>query len=685
MLKGQFIADARQQLKAGSPALTASDYSLVMSATSALPGRREILADTPLTLADLQAQGPAKGGAHRFDIYGYSGDILLFRDPQAKTGNTRQVLYIPGSQPAFVGFAGVDALREWVVEQARDPKKCAALAAHFSLHDRQDGATIFGTSGVNSALKGLAKKSHAWSRDAYIDMKASVIKGDVFTQSVGYIRQRQEADANTLIKSNGELDKDLWIADIEAGEAVLVPLSPLAAPVALVSALAGTALVGLGTDKAVSGDTQAERKQGLGVIGQGVLDILFSAGPAPDTPLVDPFEPSALPGEPASSRPENPLGTGTPLHPPKDPTQGVPQEITPIKSDMTGSLSKFRSGFTTETAARYRISAGEQKGMYQIAHELYVPIKVDGENSVALYRIRENKSGVFELVKPGEFSSWGAPWVKQNENGSFSVVRNELKGGGGGSSKIQSFEPGAYDVTVLGEAESLKRLEKDAKKFYSNAKAQVLPVHPEIPPNAPPAEVINTLYKKSAGIIVGEDHSEAAGLRFLIDNVAEFKRNNVTVLYTEGFTHDVQEDLNSFYDTGIFSQALKDNLRLIDRSHARHGHYTNTNLLSVMRENGIRTTAIDVPSVSPIERRLKTMNYYAAKVIEADKTANPEVKWVARVGAAHVFAYDDTPPILGLSELTGATGVELEDAAPNKETSIIQPPRRTQLFIDLKQ
>ena len=58
-------------------------------------------------------------------------------------------------------------------------------------------------------------------------------------------------------------------------------------------------------------------------------------------------------------------------------------------------------------------------------------------------------------------------------------------------------------------------------------------------------------------------------------------------------------------------------------------------------------------------------------------------KWVARVGSDHVFTYDGEPAIRGISQLTGATGVSVDDAIPGKGPSLIQSRDKTELYIDL--
>lgn len=376
MLKGQFIADARAQLTAGTDACTPSDYKLVIGlAGRHTPTETSGTSDSPITLLQLQTESSPNARVHRFDIYGLpSTDILRFYDPQSKNGNTRQILYIPGAKPAFICLNSVAELDAWIVEQAKDPQKRRALEAHFSLYDRQDGATIFGTSGVDSAFQGLADGS--WDSSKYIDMQKTVITEDIFTQMAQQIKQRQSKDADTLIRSNGELNKDLWISDISAGEQVLLPIVPLAGPIGLVTAAGGITLLGFGVNKAVNGDTQSERTQGAWTAFDGTLDILFSGG---GTVAAD--DPFAIPGTPVK----------------KFFGMSAIESFDRIRPSQAGNLSAY--------AVPDRMIAGvnaNPKKMYQLAHNWFIRY-TDDTNISKVYEIKSNfklSNNYVEIIDP---------------------------------------------------------------------------------------------------------------------------------------------------------------------------------------------------------------------------------------------------------------------------------------------
>lgn len=337
-LKGEFTQQARQQLKAHEAKIpaeralqapehqfTRDDYRLVMGAVSNLP----LDENTPLTVAQLQAQAPAKGivRAHAFDINGFrSNDIVRFTaqdDGEYKYINGRrdgtQILYIPGAKPAFLRFESLEKMDQWVVDQAKDPKKREALAAHFLLSDRQDNngpgflqglaeGLVPGLSllhkhrpeeGVDTALNNLA--TGQWDRleGTKIDRGNFAITGDVFRDMTSATQHRMRSDADVAIKSNSEVTRDTWLNDVTVAAGLLAKLAPIAAPVAAAAVLTGLTELALGAEKNASGDTQAERRDGASKAFDGLLNTLFSvdASGSVEDPFIPPEEIPARPSE----------------------------------------------------------------------------------------------------------------------------------------------------------------------------------------------------------------------------------------------------------------------------------------------------------------------------------------------------------------------------------------------------
>lgn len=407
-----------------------------------------------------------------------------------------------------------------------------------------------------------------------------------------------------------------------------------------------------------------------------------------------PAAPEATPTEPFKNPGENsgPSGTGQNRATPAD--RAAP-EVNRLRPSQWSDISSHAVAQGEQLISGAHANA---RGIYQVkgpegADRWFIQMS-DAENISHVYEIDgkfKTRDGYVNVIDP--ITRKAVITVHPTGDGAWEPIN----GPGGikwpwqsASPTTKPFDPGAYDYPANGEPSSSKTREKidkqlknDAGSYHKKAETRERPVHPGLPHDASAPEVIKTVYKKSDGMIVGEDHSQSAGLRLLIDNASELQNNQVKTLYSEGFDHSLQADLDHFYETGEFSAPLRTNLKLIDRAHSGHGNYTNRELLIKMRDHGIRVKAIDVPSVEPKSTRLKNMNFYAAKLIESDQAANPQAKWVARVGSDHVFTYDGDPPVRGISELTGATGVSVDTAIPDKGPSVIQSRDKTEIYIEL--
>lgn len=290
LLKGRFIASCRQAQQ--QQLLSQEQYQSLMTLVGGDPDPA-----APLSMERLRQRLPVTSAEVRsFDLYGYPATDILHITP---TGG-HQYLWVPELNSATLHvFKSPDALRAWVMAQARDPDLRAALAKHFSLYLRQDGKTW---SGVDSALAGLADGS--WSPEATIDYDDTPLHGDIFDLLTQRNRQRQDIDASTLITSNSELNRALWIAGLSSFEQLALPLVPLGWPIGLSTAVVGVALLGLGLDMSLNADSLSERKQGSWTAFYATLDLLFSAGgaaPAAETFVVaeEPIEaaPFSIPQE----------------------------------------------------------------------------------------------------------------------------------------------------------------------------------------------------------------------------------------------------------------------------------------------------------------------------------------------------------------------------------------------------
>lgn len=416
MLKGEFIRQARQQLKAfesKSPAeqalqapehtFTREDYRIVMGAVSNLP----LDENAPLTVAQLQEQAPVKGvvRAHAFDINGFkSSDIVRFTAQddgkyeylKGRRDGT-QILYIPGNVPAFLKFESFEKLDQWVADQGKDAKKREALASHFAKADRQDhDSGSFWKSvlhfvspltmlagegrpkeGVDTSLKQLGTGARDNLEGTVIDRGNFAIKGDVFSTMKDAAQARMSSDADVVIKSNSEVTRDTWLNDLSAAAGLLAKFAPIAEPAVVgLAAVTGLAETVLGTEKAVSGDTEKERADGGRKTFDGTLNTLFAVvgakGGAGEDPVVSPREkpsdpvgvvdtpePQTSPVDEAQPGPSSgsPVGKGSPLPAPTS------KPLFPMSPYATPGGEQLIDGVSPDALGVYRIK--DSIGLYR--------------------------------------------------------------------------------------------------------------------------------------------------------------------------------------------------------------------------------------------------------------------------------------------------------------------------------
>lgn len=254
LAKAQFISQATRQRKNAS--LNRANYSMLMSAINV--GNQGSARSEGRRVSSNRSDGVS---VRTFDIHGYEAtDILQFQ----RAGDPRIVLYLPGEDPPFRQFKNTQQLNAWVCRTGAVDKASQHLAQHFSLYNRQDGATLLGRSGVDSALKHLV--AGTWSHNLINtshQRRSSILVGDVFATLAARTEHRDLADANTKITSTLEVNKDIWRERLELINAAVAVTAPFAAPINLLLALGSLAQLAAGVSKAVEGDTTQQRASGV--------------------------------------------------------------------------------------------------------------------------------------------------------------------------------------------------------------------------------------------------------------------------------------------------------------------------------------------------------------------------------------------------------------------------------------
>ena len=709
LAKAALAKAAMSQRQEGS--LSPQAHDLVMRATG-LSGSEASWPD--LTLEDLQ-KNPPKDPTIEVGLlkvgHFQSTDLMYITDNKVRLGADGKklppltLLYIPGNSSPIHSFNSQAEMKAWFAEQMKDPHKREAMAAHFPLKDKPNG---YGRAGIVETLAGLGtwpekreppgglfSYDHRafrgfWNPQDFIGTEPSQSPFDEVTKRQ---KDRSYADAAVDITSNSDVIKKKIISGLEKAAKAAMFLAPLALLMPEV-ALAldafhlanGVIQTGIGIDDKIQGKPTGNERILFGFFNAAAVELPYIAR-------------AGRAGESAAGELESssikPSAETEPTAPGSEPARPNASGANRMSPSQWHDLSEY-----AETKGEQLIAGvTPNKGIYQVksvrgedrwfirmtnengAHQVY---EIDGR-----FKLR---NGYADIIDP--FSKKPVMTVHATVDGRWEPIN-----GPGGiklpwtkdSPSADQFDPAAYDPPAQGKPSTSKasqktdaELKKDASSFHKKAKTKQPPKLSDIPQDSQPNKIIDSVYQKSTGMVLGEDHSQSAGLRFLIDHADDYKSAGVKTLYSEGFEHSLQPDLDRFFDTGEFSPALRKNLKLIDRAHIAHEPYTNRNLLLTMRNKGIRVKAIDVPSVEPKTTRLKNMNYYATKVIERDQALRPGEKWVARVGSEHVFSYDGDPPIRGISQLTGATGITVDEAAAGVPTSVIQSLDKTELYVELK-
>ncbi|KTC63985.1 hypothetical protein AO262_08195 [Pseudomonas fluorescens ABAC62] len=217
---------------------------------------------------------------------------------------------------------------------------------------------------------------------------------------------------------------------------------------------------------------------------------------------------------------------------------------------------------------------------------------------------------------------------------------------------LSSFERGVYQSWF----------NRDKKRFFRQRK---LPPRPEtllIEPSMTVDKLLEQVFKRSSGLVLGENHSELASKLFLKEKMPFLHRQGVRTLYVEGI--NAQE-----------LPRLKTRIR---------GDQLSSEVLEAARALGIKIRGLDDTLLTyhirpdtgtgrvDLAKRLGEMNYFAVRQIERHHPGDGG-KWVAWVGASHMNTAEGVP---GVAELTGTFGVRIRAPRPGRSATVEVPLKR---------
>jgi hypothetical protein len=728
LAKCTFIAKAIEDYEKGH--LTREHFTTVLRAAVGNVSR-------PLTRQMLMDEAPTGSGLsiRKFCIEHFvSTDILSITDD-----SDLNILYVPGEPRGFHCFTRVEELHEWLVNEVKDAEGRERMLMHFKQEERdilQERPTSLGHKLAN--FTGIGLIIHAFEETPIDDVglthayevlagddevaghhllhyRGEKIHGDAFTHLNQSTHERMLSDANFLLRSNGEIRKKLWIGYLNAFNHTFGPMAALAWPAALVVIGAGIANVGLHIDQAINGTTPMERKAAVTAAILGSVDVLFNLpflrGAAElaeaaefaeadeaEERLTSEQEPKTD-VETASTLPVEPVAPG-----PTDADILGPFETNEVlDGDSPASdEGKFQGIYQPTTGGNY-IAIGDSFYLVRYSDEMKTWVLVDPDNPYSFFRnipVRLNELGEWvPITRPGlagggkfsdlfsraepplpDFDAPATPYDVPPQR--QPALRNVAEGGGTKWDLSDNF----VDTKPDSEFEAFKKLRRtlhdDAVAFYADLQ---LPLRPEIPTfilKAKPKDIIKTLFTRSPGLVIGENHASTGSKQFLIENMAALSKQKVKTLYMEHLLTDFhQADLDVFNRTGVMSERLQGYLNDLDTGFETDpgGQFTFEQVVRTAQKNRIRVQAIDSMASyrslgikgGATHFRQKMMNFFAHTVIHADQAARGTHRWVALMGNTHANTYEG---VAGVSELEGSIGLRIEDVELDELTGIQADP-----------
>ena len=198
--------------------------------------------------------------------------------------------------------------------------------------------------------------------------------------------------------------------------------------------------------------------------------------------------------------------------------------------------------------------------------------------------------------------------------------------------------------------------ERDRQAFFLAVQIPPRPARLALAASATVDDLIRAWPDAVNGLVLGELHTEAASVAFLIDNMQALYDRGFRALYVEGSHAAGMTELyipsasmtprhvvaRRARRCGLRVRGLDDDYLTLHRD--RHNH---------------------VPHIGDAAR-LREMNYFSVRQIQANHPSDGG-KWIAWVGMAHMNTTNDVP---GIAELMGGIGVGIRDAKAGQSTVI---------------
>ncbi|HEX8542375.1 MAG TPA: membrane-targeted effector domain-containing toxin [Pseudomonas sp.] len=231
-----------------------------------------------------------------------------------------------------------------------------------------------------------------------------------------------------------------------------------------------------------------------------------------------------------------------------------------------------------------------------------------------------------------------------------------------------------------------QNLYRDAKAFFDQPTLPPRPALPTLDTSTSVETLLQNVYAKTHGLVLGEAPKSVASKRLLILNMPLLAEQRVEVLYIEHlFTDQHMEKLAKYRKLTKHSRAgshnIKHHLRYLNDGElvtdvAEYDYY---HLVKAAHRYNIEvrpfSSSVSYPysehavstAVGDVAAAQKMSNFFGHKLISGDVAANPSRRWVALLDQKLATTHNNLP---GIAELQGAISIRIEDVPLGTSTRI---------------
>jgi hypothetical protein len=634
----------------------------------------------PPTIAQLKRAVTSRELAEVSDLT--LGGIAATGIIRVKNAQGHQTLYLPPDW--FHTFHSEREVYEWFCVQAADPARREHLLSHFTAHHQTDSSTL---ETLNSTLDTMQRTPWV-AGQTMLNGASQPITKDVFSYLIDNLRARLETEAQTMLTSNWQLRKDIFLVDLSAFVRVTAGIAPGDSLVA--ASVVGASAISLGAHLAVvlHGKTHEQRSKAAVAAALDALSLLFSL------PMLKGSGKHIL-NEFADLAEEAPavVETQSPM------PYAVDIDLSVLPTEINGAGGLFyKSGDKRYIQLAQKVYEVE---FIEVLDRWVVINPLTPDNLTGAWPVEANWRGVWEpyveevidplAVGADEESASGAITPQMVEAHRLDIQLRPYEVSmkyveliepliGRDSARLMSST--LDDTFAMARNELLvarNELAAHARLFFNLPREPRSVLVPRFNELTTPDTLFEAVYDQSQGLVIGEAKDAIGSKKLLIKYMGDLKSQGVQTLYTDLLIKELHQGwLDHYLETGLMPSGLYNYLTRLTRQSIL-AKYTPLELIKMARLQGIKVKALDcaaahqVHGLSQTEAGIgqKMRNYYAIQRIRAHQAARPASGWIALVDHTKVSTYQDVP---GLADLSDTVGVRIKDVSRNTPFTISEDP-----------